>query len=93
MGMETLRFVPDHNAVAYLCDPPRQNMEFKSLIVGLNTCRIAYALSTNPVICESQIREFWGSATINGQIEANVQGCRIVVTEEVTRSSLLFGDQ
>ncbi|KAD5318054.1 hypothetical protein E3N88_18000 [Mikania micrantha] len=66
-------------------------MEFKSIIIGLNTCMIAYALRTNPVICERAIIEFWGSAKINGQngqIEANVQGCKITVTEEIIRSTL-----
>ncbi|KAL8261106.1 hypothetical protein R6Q59_025155 [Mikania micrantha] len=93
--MAALKFVPNHNVVSYLCDLPRQNMEFKSLIVGLNMCRIAFALRTNPVICERSIQEFWGTATINGQngfIEASVQGCKITVSEEVIRSTLLFGD-
>ncbi|KAL8196674.1 hypothetical protein R6Q57_024618 [Mikania cordata] len=85
-GMAAVKFIPDHNVVSYLCDPPRQHMEFKSLVVGLNTCRIAYALRTNPLICERAIREFWGTATINGQsglIEANVQGCKITISEEI----------
>ncbi|KAL8256366.1 hypothetical protein R6Q59_031433 [Mikania micrantha] len=36
-----------------------------------------------------------GSVTINGQsgeIEANVQGCKITVSEEIIRSTFLFGD-
>ncbi|CAI9281674.1 unnamed protein product [Lactuca saligna] len=45
-----LKFVDSHNIIGYLLDPPIVHNEFKSMIMGLNSCRSSYALHANPVI-------------------------------------------
>ncbi|MFS7943463.1 hypothetical protein Hanom_Chr06g00500551 [Helianthus anomalus] len=38
------------NMACYLSDPPKGFESYKSMIVGLNTCRLAHALRENPII-------------------------------------------
>ncbi|MFS7947258.1 hypothetical protein Hanom_Chr06g00546081 [Helianthus anomalus] len=40
-----------HNQVGYISDPSDEySEEFRSMIVGLNTCKIAHAQRENPII-------------------------------------------
>ena len=80
-------------------DPPAVHKEFKSMIVGLNNCRISHALHSNPVIFKDLIVDFWKNASINtqgadgaGSIESVVKGTKVVVSEQVIRKVLEFGD-
>ena len=51
MAVHVPDFEKDHNVVCFLSDPPVDHeKEFKSMIVGLNTCRISHALRESPVI-------------------------------------------
>ncbi|MFS7963925.1 hypothetical protein Hanom_Chr08g00744091 [Helianthus anomalus] len=47
----------------FLREPPKGHEEFKSMIAGLNTCRLAHALRENPIIREDWIIDFWNNAT------------------------------
>ncbi|KAM0064084.1 hypothetical protein Hdeb2414_s0003g00098511 [Helianthus debilis subsp. tardiflorus] len=94
-----LKFIASHNQVAYLAPPPVKHKQlFTSLIKGLNTCRIVHALQDNPVVYESLIRDFWKTAKVEiiegkGTIAAEIDGMKIVVTEQVIRDVLQFNDQ
>ncbi|KAM0026494.1 hypothetical protein Hdeb2414_s0020g00558841 [Helianthus debilis subsp. tardiflorus] len=94
-----LKFIASHNQVAYLAPPPVKHKQlFTSLIKGLNTCRIVHALRDNPVVYESLIRDFWKTAKVEiiegkGTIAAEIDGTKIVVTEQVIRDVLQFNDQ
>lgn len=95
-----LKFVDTHNIAGHLYDPPAAHREFKSMIVGLNTCRISHALRENPVICKQMVTEFWNNASINQRrpdgivsIDSRIQMKPIVITEAIVREALLFGDQ
>ncbi|KAJ0451252.1 hypothetical protein HanHA300_Chr15g0565471 [Helianthus annuus] len=94
-----LKFIASHNQVAYLAPPPVKHKQlFTSLIKGLSTCRIAHALRENPVVYESLIRDFWKTAKVEiiegkGAIAAEIDGTKIIVTEQVIRDVLKFNDQ
>ncbi|MFS7936962.1 hypothetical protein Hanom_Chr05g00421911 [Helianthus anomalus] len=83
------------NIACYLSDPPKSFDAFKSLIVGLNTCRLAHSLRENPVICEDWIKDFWDNSTArkgDSVIMSKVRGTEVSISEQDIREVLLFGD-
>ncbi|KAM0012166.1 hypothetical protein Hdeb2414_s0055g00756201 [Helianthus debilis subsp. tardiflorus] len=68
------------NIASYLSDPPKGFETYKSLIVGLITCRFAHSLRENPVIREDTV------------IKSKVRGTKVLVSEQDIRNVLLFGD-
>ncbi|MFS7929411.1 hypothetical protein Hanom_Chr04g00332231 [Helianthus anomalus] len=84
------------NVACYLSNPPKGFEMYKSIIVGLNTCRFAHSLQENPVIREDWIKDFWDNATAkkgDAVIKSNVQGTEVSVNEQDIREVLLFGDE
>ncbi|KAF5768657.1 hypothetical protein HanRHA438_Chr14g0649391 [Helianthus annuus] len=84
------------NVACYLSDPPKGFEMYKSMIVGLNTCRLAHSLRENPVIREDWIKHFWDNATAKKGdvvIKSKVQGKEVSVSEQDIREVLLFGDE
>jgi hypothetical protein len=70
---------------------------FTQIIDFLNATPIRYALTVNPPICISFIKQFWATAkviTFNGekQIKAKVDGQHILITESSIRESLNLPD-
>ncbi|KAF5789073.1 hypothetical protein HanXRQr2_Chr09g0366561 [Helianthus annuus] len=87
-----------HNQAGYLSNPPADQAElFGSLIRGLNNCPLTHALKTNPVMCSNCINSFWNNAKIGRQgashIESTIQKTKIIISEDVIREVLRFGDQ
>ncbi|KAJ0754663.1 hypothetical protein HanPI659440_Chr09g0349341 [Helianthus annuus] len=83
------------NMACYLSDPPKGFKSYKSMIVGLNTCRLAHALRENPIIREDWIKDFWNNATAKKGdtiIKSKVQNEEVSVSEQDIRDVLLFGD-
>lgn len=98
--MADLKFSDHHNIAACLSDPPQSHQEFKSMVYGLNNCRLTHAIRTNPVIYKSLVGEFWDKASINkegadgeGIVESVVKGRKVIVSEQTIREVLQFGDQ
>ncbi|KAF5788851.1 hypothetical protein HanRHA438_Chr09g0375521 [Helianthus annuus] len=85
----------------FLAPPPEKHKRmFTSLIKGLNSCRIAYALQENPIVYESLIQDFWMTASFDaleaegkGALIAEIQKKTIVLTEQMIRKVLQFNDQ
>ncbi|MFS7930723.1 hypothetical protein Hanom_Chr04g00347661 [Helianthus anomalus] len=83
------------NIACYLSDPPKGFETYKSLMVGLNTCRLAHSLRENPVICEDWIKDFWENSTAkkgDSVIKSKVRGTEVSISEQDIRDVLLFGD-
>ena len=83
------------NVACFLSDPPSGFENYKSLIVGLNTCILAHALRENPIVREDWIKEFWDiSSAKKGDIviKSKVQKTEVSVTEQDVRDVLLTGD-
>ncbi|GJS64877.1 hypothetical protein Tco_0679441 [Tanacetum coccineum] len=95
--MTTLQFADTHNLVAFLAKPAKSE-EFEQIVDFLNAHTIKYALTVNPTIYTSCIEQFWATVkakTINGevQLQALVDGKKIIVTEASVRRDLQLNDE
>nr|GEW12731.1 hypothetical protein [Tanacetum cinerariifolium] len=95
--MADLKFVDQHNMVAYLAKSD-DNIEFHQIVDFLSSCSINYALTVSPTIYASHIEHFWNTAsskTISSlkQIHAIVDGKAVVISDSSVRSDLLFDDE
>ncbi|GJW42212.1 hypothetical protein Tco_0071011 [Tanacetum coccineum] len=95
--MTTLKFADTHNMVVFL-SKPEESDGFEQIVDFLNTHPIKYALTVNPIIYTSCIEQFWSTVkakTVNGevQLQALVDGKKIIVTEASVRSDLQLDDE
>ncbi|GJX73020.1 hypothetical protein Tco_0311615 [Tanacetum coccineum] len=82
--------------VAFL-EKPKESDGFEGIIDILNASSIRYVLTVNPTIYTSCIKQFWDTAkakTVNGevQIQALVDGKKVIVTETSVRRALQLKD-
>ncbi|GJS20306.1 hypothetical protein Tco_0448938 [Tanacetum coccineum] len=94
--MSNLKFAKTHNLVAFL-EKPKESDGFEGIINFLNASSIRYALTVNPTIYTSCIKQFWATAkakTVNGevQIQALVDGKKVIITETSVRRALQLKD-
>ncbi|GJS68730.1 hypothetical protein Tco_0683295 [Tanacetum coccineum] len=94
--MSTLKFAKTHNLVAFL-EKLKESNRFEGIIDFLNASSIKYALTVNPTVYESCIKQFWETAkakTVNGelQIQALVDKKKVIITEKSVRSDLMLED-
>lgn len=85
----------NHNICAFLQDNLYGTPMFGDIIGYLRRSRIYKAISTDTVIHQSIIRAFWDTARYvegENQIEATIQGKRVVVDVGVIRDVLGFRD-
>ncbi|GJZ88723.1 hypothetical protein Tco_0660505 [Tanacetum coccineum] len=95
--MTTLKFADTHNLVVFLSKPTKSE-GFKQIVDFLNANPIRYALTINPTIYTSCIEQFWATVkvkTVNGevQLQALVDGKKIIVTEASVRRDLQLNDE
>ncbi|GJQ90836.1 hypothetical protein Tco_0001975 [Tanacetum coccineum] len=95
--MANLEFYDTNNMVAYL-KKPEGSEGFYQIVDFLNVSHIRYALTENPIIYVSPIKQFWQTATArtldNGEIEltATIDGTGKTVTEASVRRHLQLAD-
>ncbi|GKB93992.1 hypothetical protein Tco_0980129 [Tanacetum coccineum] len=95
--MANLEFCVTHNMVAYL-KKLEGSEGFHQIVDFLNARHIRYALTENPTIYVSLIKQFWKTATTrtldNGEIEltAKIDGKVKIVTEASVRRHLQLED-
>ncbi|GJV07684.1 hypothetical protein Tco_1345340 [Tanacetum coccineum] len=92
--MSNLKFAETHNLVAFL-EKPKESDGFEEIIDFLNASSIRYALTVNPTIYTSFIKQFWATAkskTVNRevQIQALVDGKKLTLTGAKTTASNEF---
>ncbi|GJT08501.1 hypothetical protein Tco_0842963 [Tanacetum coccineum] len=95
--MTTLKFVDTHNMVAFL-SKPEESDGFEQIVDFLNAHPIKYALTVNLILYTSCIEQFWcivKAKTVNRevQLQALVDGKKIMVTEASIRSDLQLDDE
>lgn len=83
--MSKLSFAKTYNMIAFL-QKPKEADGSTEIIDFLNASTLRYALTVNPTIYVSHMKQFWSTAkvkTINGeeQIHALIDGQKIRVTE------------
>ncbi|GJX26937.1 hypothetical protein Tco_0233233, partial [Tanacetum coccineum] len=94
--MSTPTFAATHNLVAFL-EKPTESKGFEQIIDFLNAKPIKYALTVNPTVYTSCIKQFWATAKVkkvNGQdqIQALVDKQKVIITEESIRCDIHFDD-
>ncbi|GJR89535.1 hypothetical protein Tco_0213546 [Tanacetum coccineum] len=95
--MTTLQFTDTHNLVMFL-SKLAESAWFEQIVDSLNANPIRYALTINPTIYTSCIEQFWATSkvkTVNGevQLQALVDGKKIIVTESSIRRDLQLNDE
>ncbi|GJR67916.1 hypothetical protein Tco_0013981 [Tanacetum coccineum] len=94
--MVNLKFEDTYNMVAFL-SKPEESDGTEQIVDFLNAHPIKYALTVNPTIYTSRIKQSWSTVmakTINGEVQlhALVDGKKIIVTESTVRRDLQLED-
>nr|GEX52040.1 xylulose kinase-1 [Tanacetum cinerariifolium] len=92
----TLTFADTHNMIAYLTKSDAIE-GFNQIIDFLNGCSIKYALSVNPNIYVSCIKQFWSSVAVKKvndvtRLQALVDKKKVIITEATIRDALRLDD-
>ncbi|GJS80974.1 hypothetical protein Tco_0747515 [Tanacetum coccineum] len=88
--MSTPKFANTYNLVAFL-EKPEESNGFEEIINFLNASSVQYALTVNPTIYTSCIKQFWATTkvkTVNGehQLQTLVDK-KVIITETSIRTS------
>ncbi|GJT59142.1 hypothetical protein Tco_1002675 [Tanacetum coccineum] len=94
--MSDLKFADTHNLVAFLFKPA-ESEGFEQIVDFLNVNPIKYALTVNPTIYCSCIKQFWDTVktkTVNGevQLQALVDRKKVIITKSNIRRDLRLED-
>ncbi|GJW51146.1 hypothetical protein Tco_0092497 [Tanacetum coccineum] len=95
--MANLKYLDKHNMVAFL-KKPNESIGFTEVVDFLKGTSLMYALTHNPTIYDSLVKQFWQTATVrtlaNGtqQIVASIDSKEYTITEESVRSKLQLTD-
>nr|GEV02952.1 putative ribonuclease H-like domain-containing protein [Tanacetum cinerariifolium] len=92
-----VNYKAEHNKVGYLLKPTRRD-ECHKIIDFLRSSHIKYALSTNPTIFDSLVKQFLSTTTLRAPelgppaILATIDRTPYTITEELVRSRLQLAD-
>nr|GEV06294.1 hypothetical protein [Tanacetum cinerariifolium] len=94
--MSTPTFAETHNLVAFL-EKPAESAGFKQIIDFLKSKSIHYALTVNPTIYVSCVKQFWATKKVKKvndqeQIQALVDKKKVIITKHIIRSGIRFDD-
>ncbi|GKD06092.1 hypothetical protein Tco_1181066 [Tanacetum coccineum] len=95
--MANLRYSDKHNMVAFL-KKPTESVGFTEIVDFLKGTSLRYALSHNPTIYDSLVKQFWQTATVrtlaNGiqELVASIDNKEYTITEASIRSQLQLAD-
>ncbi|GJS56105.1 hypothetical protein Tco_0629467 [Tanacetum coccineum] len=95
--MANLKYSDKHNMVAFL-KKPNESVGFTEVVDFLKGTSLRYALSHNPTIYDSLVKQFWQTATVrtlaNGtqQLVASIDSKEYIITEASVRSKLQLAD-
>nr|GFC78988.1 xylulose kinase-1 [Tanacetum cinerariifolium] len=92
----TLTFADTHNMITYLTKSDA-NEGFNQIIDFLNGSSIKYALTVNPNIYVSCIKQFWTSVTVKKvnnviRLQALVDKKKVIIIEASIRDALCLDD-
>nr|GEU98024.1 synaptobrevin, longin-like domain protein [Tanacetum cinerariifolium] len=95
--MAALQYKAEHNKVGYLLKPTGSD-DYHNIIDFLRSSHIRYALTANPIIFDSLVKQFWSTATLRAPelgppaILATTDRTPYVITKDLVRSSLQLAD-
>ncbi|GJX07950.1 hypothetical protein Tco_0195882 [Tanacetum coccineum] len=95
--MANLKYSDKHNMVAFL-KKPNESVGFTEVVDFLKGTSLRYALTHNPTIYDSLVKQFWQTVTVrtlaNGtqQLVASIDSIEYTITEASIRSKLQLAD-
>ncbi|GJW16666.1 hypothetical protein Tco_0024102 [Tanacetum coccineum] len=95
--MANLKYSDKHNMVAFL-KKPNESVGFTEVVDFLKGTSLRYALTHNPTIYDSLVKQFWQTATVrtlaNGtqQLVASIDSKEYTITKASVRSKLQLAD-
>ncbi|GKC54766.1 hypothetical protein Tco_1077511 [Tanacetum coccineum] len=95
--MAQLKYCDKHNQVGFLRKPD-ESAGFAEIVDFLRGSNLRYALTTNPTIYDSLVKQFWQTATANTnadgtlEIKATIDTIRYTISEASIRDSLQLED-
>nr|GFA57136.1 hypothetical protein [Tanacetum cinerariifolium] len=95
--MAALRYMDEHNKVGYLLKPTGSD-DYHQIIDFLRASHIQYAITHNPVIFDSLVKQFWSTATLRSPelgpsaIQATIDETPYTITEDLVRSQIQLVD-
>ncbi|GJY84115.1 hypothetical protein Tco_0497491 [Tanacetum coccineum] len=95
--MAALRYRDEHNKVGYL-QQPKGNDDYHQILDFLEASHIRYALTHDPIIFDSLVKQFWSTATLMSSklgppaILATIDKTPYTITEESVKRHLQLAD-
>ncbi|GKC20375.1 hypothetical protein Tco_1022525 [Tanacetum coccineum] len=95
--MPNLKYLDKHNMVAFL-KKPNGSDDFHEIVDFLKRTSLKYALTHNPTIYDSLVKQFWQTATVrtiangNQELLATIDSKAYTITEASVRSLLQLAD-
>ncbi|GKE11030.1 hypothetical protein Tco_1414581 [Tanacetum coccineum] len=95
--MAALRYRDEHNKVGYL-QKPKGSDDYHQILDFLGASHIRYALTINPIIFDSLVKQFWSTATLRSPelgppaILATIDATPYTITEDSVRGQLQLAD-
>ncbi|GKB60162.1 hypothetical protein Tco_0916348 [Tanacetum coccineum] len=95
--MANLKYSDKHNMVTFL-KKPNESVGFTEVVNFLKGTSLRYALTHNPTIYDSLVKQFWQTTTVrtlaNGtqQLIASIDSKEYTITEASVRSKLQLAD-
>nr|GEV25819.1 hypothetical protein [Tanacetum cinerariifolium] len=91
-----LTFADTHNMIAYLTKS-NASKGFEQILDFLNASVIQYALTINPTIYVSCIKQFWSSVSLKKtndviRLQALIDRRKVIITEDTVRQALRLDD-
>nr|GEU99915.1 ribonuclease H-like domain-containing protein [Tanacetum cinerariifolium] len=95
--MASLRYRDEHNKVGYLLKPTGSD-DYHQIIDFLRASHIRYALTHDPIIFDSLVKQFWPTTTLRSPelgplaIQATIDKTPYTITEDLVKSQLQLAD-
>ncbi|GKD78174.1 hypothetical protein Tco_1340795 [Tanacetum coccineum] len=95
--MAQLKYCDKHNQVGFLRKPD-ESAGFTEIVDFLRGSNLMYALTTNPTIYDSLVKQFWQTATAKTlanrtlELQATIDTIAYIITEASIRSTLQLAD-
>ncbi|GJU67514.1 putative ribonuclease H-like domain-containing protein [Tanacetum coccineum] len=96
-SMAAPKYRDEHNKVGYL-QKPKGSDDYHQILDFLGASHIRYALTHDPIIFDSLVKQFWSTATLRSPelgppaILATIDATSYTITEESIRSQLQLAD-
>ncbi|GKA55439.1 hypothetical protein Tco_0754388 [Tanacetum coccineum] len=96
--MAALKYRDEHNKVGFL-EKPKGSADYHEVLDFLRSSHIRYAISHDPLIYDSLVKQFWSTASLETfeegppAIIATIDSTPYTITESLVRSQLQLDDE